>query len=117
MPRTNAMNMEPASSPAQPPSPSVPGKLVTGPSPKPPAEQQQRGETNFKGVDSTTQSKAGKEFSRDYFDEEPRDFVHALDFEYFRPGNYIKGEHKGMAGFIFKRRGIAEYFSGWLLDN
>eukprot|EP00969_Alexandrium_andersonii_P277664 12273777-Alexandrium_andersonii.AAC.1 len=56
---------------------------------------------------SNAQSNADKEFSHRYFDVGPRDFAHALDFEYSRPGNYVKGERKGMAGFFFKQHGAA----------
>eukprot|EP00969_Alexandrium_andersonii_P149814 6624609-Alexandrium_andersonii.AAC.1 len=70
----------PASSAVQPPTPSAPGKLPMAPSPSPPVDQQQRGESNFKGTDSNAQPNADKEFLHYYFYVDQRDFAHAWDF-------------------------------------
>eukprot|EP00969_Alexandrium_andersonii_P083026 3662661-Alexandrium_andersonii.AAC.1 len=58
MPFTNAVNLEPMSSPVQPPPPSVPGRVTKGAPQNPPVEQQQRGEPSLKGTDSNTLSNA-----------------------------------------------------------
>eukprot|EP00969_Alexandrium_andersonii_P333552 14741587-Alexandrium_andersonii.AAC.1 len=46
-----------------------------------------------------------KELTHRNFDADPNDFSHALDFKYFRPGKYSRGELKGHDGFYFKRHG------------
>eukprot|EP00969_Alexandrium_andersonii_P030825 1345669-Alexandrium_andersonii.AAC.1 len=91
------------------PMPSCPSFVVSsGPAA---AEKAQRGVPDFKGENSNSQPTANKEFTHRYFDAGQVDFAHAMDFEYSRPGVYVKGGLNGHDGFFFKTHGVAGYFN------
>eukprot|EP00969_Alexandrium_andersonii_P346602 15323741-Alexandrium_andersonii.AAC.1 len=78
------------------------------------AGQEQRGAANFKSDDFNSRPNANTKFARCYVDVGQVSFAHALDLEYIRPGNYVKGELNGHEGFFFKKHGAVDYFRHWL---
>eukprot|EP00969_Alexandrium_andersonii_P278103 12293584-Alexandrium_andersonii.AAC.1 len=102
---SNTLNLD---APPSAPSPSAPGKLREKNNK---VDHEQRGEPAFKGDDSNKQSSADQEFSHYCYDVNPEFFLHALYFEYYKPGNFKRvkeGPHGD--GFIFKKHGAVEYF-------
>eukprot|EP00969_Alexandrium_andersonii_P330189 14592069-Alexandrium_andersonii.AAC.1 len=77
---SNSLNLD---APTSGPSPSVPGEL-RGKN----KDREQRGEPAFKGDDTNKQSVAEQEFSHYYYAVDPEHFFQALDFEYYKPGNF-----------------------------
>eukprot|EP00969_Alexandrium_andersonii_P258753 11440943-Alexandrium_andersonii.AAC.1 len=75
----------------------------------PPSEPDRRCEAAYKGDDSKKQSKDKQVFSHWCYDVDHVDFRNAVDFEFFKLGNYKRGDFKGTAGPYIARHGIAKY--------
>eukprot|EP00969_Alexandrium_andersonii_P244974 10824733-Alexandrium_andersonii.AAC.1 len=112
-PEGHALNLEPTATSQSPsiPAPSVPGRVQPETSL---SQEEQRGKESFKGDNSNSQSTSGKEFSHHYNSVVPKDFICALGFESFRPGNFKHDPTNVMGDVVcFKYHGAPEYFPIW----